>query len=234
MTTTIINPPHLFNMNRLILLAGVTMAFALAGCKSERNPGIEFAPQMYESIPLEPYRQVSGYELSEKDPRTTVESKRTLRTPPVGTVAQGKADWYYPYPKTNEGYELAGKEWRSPLAFTEENVAVGKEVYTKMCSHCHGANGKGDGPIIAAGKFPNPPSYDSQRIKDLSEGKIYHSIFHGINIMGAHGSQMTPTEIWQVVQYIRTGRGEKPDGSIAAAEAPAKADAKPAKPATTN
>jgi len=67
MTTIIINPPHLF-MNRLILLAGVSMAFALAGCKSERNPGIEFVPQMYESIPLEPYRQVAGYELSEKDP----------------------------------------------------------------------------------------------------------------------------------------------------------------------
>lgn len=214
-------------MNRLILLAGVTMAFALSGCKSERSPGIEFAPQMYESLPLDPYRQVSGYEFSEKDPRTAAVSKRTMRTPPSGTVARDKADWYYPYPKTTEGYEQAGKEWRSPLAFTEENVATGKEVYTKMCSHCHGANGKGDGPIIEAGKFPNPPSYDSQRIKDLTDGKMYHSIFHGINIMGAHGSQLNPTEIWQVVQYIRTARGEKPDGSVGVA-APAKQDDKKA------
>ena len=153
-----------------------------------------------------------------------------MRTPPLGTVAQGKADWYYPYPKTTEGYEQAGKEWRSTMPFTEENVAIGKEVYVKLCSHCHGASGKGDGPIIAAGKFPNPPSYDSQRIKDLTEGKIYHSIFHGINIMGAHGSQMTPTEIWQVVQYIRTARGETPDGSLAAAAPAKKEDKKAAQP----
>ena len=33
------------------------------------------------------------------------------------------------------------------LPVTEENIAKGKEIYTKWCSFCHSTEGKGDGPV---------------------------------------------------------------------------------------
>ena len=39
-------------------------------------------------------------------------------------------------------------------------------------------------------------------MKDLTDGKIYHTITYGVNLMGSHASQLNPTERWKVVQYI--------------------------------
>ena len=56
--------------------------------------------------------------------------------------------------------------------------------------------------------FPPPPSYStgtSSRggaMKDLTDGKIYHTITYGINLMGAHASQISPEERWKIVLYV--------------------------------
>jgi mono/diheme cytochrome c family protein len=77
-----------------------------------------------------------------------------------------------------------------------------------MCSQCHGLEGKGDGSIVNLGKFPAPPSYstgNSSRggsMKDLTDGKIYHTITHGVNLMGPHKSQLSPEQRWKVVMYV--------------------------------
>ena len=37
---------------------------------------------------------------------------------------------------------------------------------------------------------------------DLSEVEIYHTITYGLNHMGSHDSQITPTDRWKVVMYV--------------------------------
>ena len=77
-----------------------------------------------------------------------------------------------------------------------------------MCSHCHGYEGQGDGSIIKLQKFPAPPSYSkgtSSRggaMKDLTDGKIFHTITYGVNLMGPHKYQLTPEERWKIVMYV--------------------------------
>jgi hypothetical protein len=77
-----------------------------------------------------------------------------------------------------------------------------------MCSHCHGPQGKGDGSLVKLEKFPAPPSYstgNSSRgglMKDLNDGKIFHTITHGINLMGPHKYQLNPEERWKIVMYV--------------------------------
>jgi hypothetical protein len=57
-------------------------------------------------------------------------------------------------------------------------------------------------------KFPPPPSYstgNSSRggaMKDLTDGKIYHTIYYGLNIMGSHASQISPEDRWKVVMHV--------------------------------
>jgi Cytochrome C oxidase, cbb3-type, subunit III len=74
--------------------------------------------------------------------------------------------------------------------------------------HCHGETGNGDGQLIGTGKFPPPPSYSSGvssrggNMRDLTDGKIYHTITYGINLMGPHASQVNPAERWKITMYV--------------------------------
>ena len=54
-------------------------------------------------------------------------------------------------------------------AETQQDMAVaqGKELYTKYCASCHGAGGKGDGPV---GKMLTPPASDLTQIAKRNGG----------------------------------------------------------------
>ncbi len=182
-----------------LVWAGSGMLFWGCAAKSDpRDPGIEYAPQMYHSIPLEPYSQMDYY--------SYLPQGKHLVEPVAGTVPRGKADYIYPFPNTNEGYEEAGKKLKNPLPNTPENLEEGKRLYTLYCIHCHGEKGDGQGTIVQDGKFPPPPSYYGPQIKDLPEGKMFHSITYGKNLMGSHASQLSPEERWKVILYVQALR----------------------------
>lgn len=159
------------------------------------DPGNEFANQMYHAIPLEPLREEVGNQL-EYNPHG-----RNMRPIPEGTIAYGKAEYVYPYPNTNEGYEAAGQELKNPLPKSLENMAEGQRLFSIYCYPCHGTEGRGDGPIIP--KFPAPPAYQSDNLRILPSGKIYHVITYGKNLMGSYASQLQPEERWKVVMWVQ-------------------------------
>lgn len=119
-----------------------------------------------------------------------------MRTPVEGTVARGKI----PYPYKGKP-ELAGENLVNPLGFTEENLNLGQEKYDVYCSPCHGYYGEGDSRL--RGQFPNPPSLHSEKVRNWSDGRIYHVITDGQNIMPPYSSQLTREERWATVLYIR-------------------------------
>ncbi|MCS7153628.1 MAG: cytochrome c [Bacteroidia bacterium] len=185
---------------KLLLISAA--GYTLSGCgrTDPRDPGIEYAPQMYHSIPLEPYSQMDYFPYT-KDGKHVIE-------PVAGTVARGKADYYYPFPNTNEGYEEAGKVLKNPLPATPENIAEGKRLYEYYCIHCHGEKGNGRGTLVEAGKYPQVPSYYGPQLRDLPEGKMFHSITYGKNLMGSHASQLSPEERWKVILYVQELRAK--------------------------
>jgi mono/diheme cytochrome c family protein len=177
----------------LVLLAG--SLFAVTGCgKDPQNTGWEYAPQMYHSLPPEPYSQ-TDYNKNFKDGKNAQEA-------PVGTVARGQVDYYYPHPNTNEGYE-ASRTFKNPVAVSPVALEEGKQLFLKYCQHCHGTKGDGNGAIPAAEKFPQPPSYWIERLLEMPDGQMFHSITHGKGVMGSHASQLQPAERWKVIHYIR-------------------------------
>ena len=80
-------------------------------------------------------------------------------------------------------------------------------LYAKNCRHCHGLRGKGDGPL--APKNPKPADLtDDKWDHGSSDGEIYTIILNGApapmsEMKGMKGT-LTPTQIWQVVNYIRS------------------------------
>ena len=196
----------------------VIVAFAMiTSCTTDPNsPGVEYMPDMYRSPAIEAYVDYGEdpYYVTE-EVAVSQRNKQSARKPVAGSIAFQEKDKAlvlpYPYPNTTEGYELAGKENRSPLPTTLENIEAGALSFGLMCSHCHGENGKGDGAISKNGHILGIPDF-SGKLKDLPEGKMYHTLMYGKGLMGSHASQISPKGLWQIVQYIKVMQngGEMP------------------------
>ncbi len=120
-----------------------------------------------------------------------------MRKPVEGTVARNQE--YYPFKNQPEE---AGKKLVNPLLATKRNLELGKEKYNTFCSPCHGWHGEGNSRLN--GQFPNPPSLHSEKVRTWSDGRIYHIIMEGQNIMPSYASQLTEKERWAIILYIRS------------------------------
>lgn len=177
-----------------ITVIAIVATVIISSCKDKRSTGWEYAPNMYEHIAYDPDQKNDNF----KD-------GKTAQLPPAGTTPLGFVR--FDYPNTKDGYEKAGLEVKSTLPQTQANYADGKLLFEHFCSPCHGMTGQGDGLVVAHG-FPPPPSYSkgtSSRggaMKDLTDGKIYHTITYGLNTMGSYASQLEPKERWEVIMYV--------------------------------
>jgi mono/diheme cytochrome c family protein len=185
----------------LVGAALVCVAMLMSSCTKDPNsPGVEYMPDMYRS---------PSYETYSVNP--VFKDSMTAQLPVAGTITRG--EWPasgsiinalpYAYPNTLDGYIAAGEELTSPLEKSTEVVAEGKMIFEKMCMHCHGKKGEGDGQLIGTGKFPPPPPYNGGALKELSEGNMFHTITYGKGLMGSHASQLTKEDRWKVIQYIQ-------------------------------
>lgn len=86
----------------------------------------------------------------------------------------------------------------------------GKHLYTKYCSICHGAEGKGDG-FNAFSLDPKPRNFtDEHYMKALSDARLIETVTQGgrgvnrSSFMPSWGGRLTKQEIKYLVEYIRT------------------------------
>ena len=174
---------------------------AMVSCNNvPGSPGWEYMPDMYRS---------SSYETNSMNP--VFADSLTNRKPVRGTISQGwvaNSDFTvfkvpYPYKNDSAGYEDAGKYLKNPYPANDSIVAIGKERFEKYCIHCHGATGMGDGSVVKNGNFPPPPAYNGL-LKNLPEGKMFHTLEYGKNLMGSHASQLTVQERWMIIRYVQT------------------------------
>ncbi len=203
----------------LLAVAGAVLLFTSCDEANPLSPGLEFMPDMYRSEAYKPYTENPVYKDSLQ-----------ARPPVPGTISQGAYpnsamginNMIYPYPNTPEGYEAAGLNLKNPLESNQANIEQGKIIFTKMCVHCHGAKGDGVGTIKVAGEAFPVPSYTSDALKNLPEGKMFHSIHFGRNLMGSHASQLTKEERWKCVLWVQ--ELQKAALATAAPAAPAATD----------
>jgi mono/diheme cytochrome c family protein len=83
------------------------------------------------------------------------------------------------------------------------SIAAGKRSYQRLCSRCHGAEGKGDG----TGSTGAQPSDLTDAGWDFggSDGEVFASIHDGTSEdMAGYASRLSDVEIWNVVNFVRT------------------------------
>ena len=89
---------------------------------------------------------------------------------------------------------------------SKENASAtveGKKIYITYCAPCHGDKGKGDG-VASAGLSKPPADHTSSAVQKQTDGAIFWKISEGNNPMPGYKKAISETQIWQLVNYIRT------------------------------
>jgi mono/diheme cytochrome c family protein len=158
---------------------------SIVSCGDKRTRSVQYMPDMYVSVPYEPNGEPG------------INGEPSNLKPVEGSIARGQVP--YDYPNSNDGYDAALKNLKSPLEKNDENLAKGKVMYGIYCATCHGTKGDGNGILAQREKFNGVPNYKDRAI---TEGSTYHVIMYGRNLMGSHSSQLTVAERWQIVHYV--------------------------------
>lgn len=90
------------------------------------------------------------------------------------------------------------------------NVGAGKRIFTAYCAVCHGAEGRGDGPVT--GMFgPKPFDFaDKVGMAAKRDRELYEAIFGGGEAIGKSpfmprwAGLLKEQEIWDVIAYVHT------------------------------
>jgi mono/diheme cytochrome c family protein len=95
---------------------------------------------------------------------------------------------------------------KNPVQPTPKSIAAGRQAYNGACRQCHGPMGLGDGPL--APKNPSPADLTDGEWKfGSSDGEIFAIIANGVggdSEMKGHRSEMTATDMWNIVNFIRS------------------------------
>ena len=95
---------------------------------------------------------------------------------------------------------------KNPVASNAESVAAGKAAFTKNCRFCHGADAKGNGPMAPKDTHPSDLT-DAKWDRGSSDGEIFAVIRDGAGPkfdMKGYKGKLTDTDIWNVVNYLRS------------------------------
>jgi mono/diheme cytochrome c family protein len=92
----------------------------------------------------------------------------------------------------------------NPISATPEVLAAARTHYDSHCASCHGSAGDGKGDK-ADGLWSKPTDFrDAAQMNRRTDGDLYWVITRGSWPMPAFGSQLTDSECWALVDYIRT------------------------------
>jgi mono/diheme cytochrome c family protein len=106
-------------------------------------------------------------------------------------------------PAPRKGGNPDAAKVKNPVASTAESTAAGRRVYLRLCVLCHGPEGKGDGEA-AAGATPSDLT-GAQWNYGSTDGELFSVIHDGTSPdMAGYAERMSDTDIWNVVNYIRT------------------------------
>jgi mono/diheme cytochrome c family protein len=192
------------------LVAAIALALIAAACQPGELPASEYMPDMARSPRYNAFA-----------PNEAMRNGITLQRPVAGTIPRGHEPFHYG--KGEPEAIRAGQELTNPYHPTPPTLERGKALYQIYCQVCHGAEGKGDGPI--ASKIPPPPSYKADRLLQFTPGRIFHVITMGSNKMPSYAAQLSPDDRWLIVNYVRAVLQELPEA------APGTPDPRPAAPA---
>lgn len=215
-----------------IILLSFIVAILVVSCQQpgSDSTGSEFMPDMAHSIAYEAnyYNYYYNNTWGSKDeyyrfaqPREPVEG--TIPRGYAGTALSGdegeassdnsisipmNGSVPYYYDDTEEDRTRAMTEIiENPYPITTQGLAEGEKLYTTFCAICHGDKGDGAGYLVRddGGVYPVQPAIlINDEFTAASNGRLYHAIVYGRNLMGGYADKVGYEERWQIIHYMRS------------------------------
>ena len=171
-------------------------------CGGKEDPGRVYMPDMAYSRAYETYASTSNLDSM---------GIRYDKRPVPGTIKRGE---FFPFtiPVDKAGdstnYNLS-KQVQNPIpALTPPQMVEAERLYMVNCAICHGGSLDGDGPLYNNGTGPYaaaPRNLVSDPIVlNMPDGQMFYSITYGKGAMGPYGPQLSTSQRWMIIDYIRS------------------------------
>jgi mono/diheme cytochrome c family protein len=211
-------------MKKLSVLTVFILAILIWSCGDKRTPSKNYMPDMWKSRAYETYANLDTLK---------AQGINYTAMPVNGTVKRGEL---YPFPipldKTGDSVNYkASREIPNPLtSLTPQQTKEAERLYLVNCGICHGTTLNGNGPLYndGAGPYGVAPRnlVDDPIVSVMPEGQLFYSVTYGKGQMGPYASQLSTTQRWMVVKYVKdkqiakkNGGSTKPAGDSTAAKA---------------
>ena len=96
------------------------------------------------------------------------------------------------------------KAVKNPLKKTPDVIAAGAETFRENCEVCHGPKGDGTGPTAKTLTIKPANFTDPKLMAPETDGSLFWKMSKGRGAMPSWEDQLSETERWQLVLYIRS------------------------------
>jgi len=93
---------------------------------------------------------------------------------------------------------------KNPLKKTPDVLAAGQETFKENCEVCHGPKGDGTGPTAKTLTIKPANFTDPKLMAAETDGSLFWKMSKGRGAMPSWEDQLSETERWQLVIYIRS------------------------------
>ena len=103
---------------------------------------------------------------------------------------------------------------RSPTGFSAQAIVQGQALYAQHCVACHGADGRGQGPLAAAQPVW-PPNFSGPLLWRRADGDLWWHVLHGVRgrdgdaTMTGFAGTLQADEAWALIDFMKAqGAGQ--------------------------
>jgi mono/diheme cytochrome c family protein len=189
-------------MKKLSIIAILCAGAVIISCSDvKRKPGSIYMPDMAYSRAYETYADHSN--LAEKGINYN-------NKPVEGTISRGE-EMPFHIAKDVAGDTtnyFASRAVKNPIdSLNTKQLAEAERLYLINCGICHGPKLDGNGPLYKGGEGPYPAKpatlVGDVKYESMPEGQMFYSVAYGKNLMGSYASQLSRTQRWMVIKYIK-------------------------------
>lgn len=89
----------------------------------------------------------------------------------------------------------------NPQPSSPTSLETGRAYYDTFCAVCHGAGGRGDGPLTR--RFPAIPAIATAQVAGYTDAYVFALVSKGRGLMPEY-SRIPVSARWDIVNYVRT------------------------------
>ncbi len=201
-------------MKKLSIISVFVLGIVALGCSDNRNPKRIYMPDMGPSRAFETYSSIDTL---------LHQGINYTRLPVPGTIKRGELiPFAIPKDKVGDSVNyVQSRSVQNPLpALNKAQMTEAERLYLVNCGICHGQKLDGNGPLYNGGNGPfaaAPRNLTSDPVvTTMPEGQMFYSITYGKGAMGAYGPQLSTTQRWMIIHFIKSKQAGGNGGGAAA------------------